>query len=326
MMQRMYFAVWMFAFAASTFCSPITLAQTYPTKPIRIVTGGAGGSTDLAARLIAQGLSLALGQQVVVDSRGAGTAGGAVPAEIVSKAAPDGYTLLLSSGVLCLAPFLRDNVPWDPVRDFLPITLALRSYDLVVVPPTLPVKSIRELIALAKARPGELNYGSSTAGSTSSLAPELFKAMAGVKIVSVPYRGTSPALGALIAGEVQLMILSASAVTQHIKSGRVRALAITSPKPSPQFPGMPTVSATGLPGFESGTITGMFAPVKTSEAIINRLNQTMLQFIGRADIKTRFLEAGSEPVGSSPAQLAAEMQSEMAKWGKVIKDAGIRAD
>lgn len=298
----------------------------YPSRPVRIVTGAAGGTTDISARMIANGLSSALGQQVVVESRGAGSAGGALPTEVVIKALPDGHTLLLSSGVLWMTPLLREGVAWDPVRDFAPITLVIRSMDLAVVTPSLPVKTVRDLIALAKARPGVINYGSSTAGSSSHLAPELFKSMARVNIVRIPYRGTTPALGALAVGEVQLMITTAPTILPHLNAKRVRALAVASLAPSPAFPDLPTISSSGVPGYESGTMTGLFAPAHTPDSVIGRLNQETVRFLQRSEVKQTFYSTGSEPVGSRPEQLTAAIKAEMAKYGKLIRDHGIRSE
>ena len=302
--------------------SPV-FGQPYPNKPIRMVTYEAGGSGDTVARLIAQELSAALGQQVIIDNRGG--AGGAIAIETVAKAPPDGYTLLHYGNGLWLLPLLRDNMPWDPVRDFLPITLTHRSAIILVVNPSLAAKSVNELIALAKARPGALNYGSSGAGSTGHLAGELFKAMAGVNMVHIAYKGTAQALTAVVGGEIQLEFASVAATAPHIKAGRLRALAVTSAQPSALAPDLPTVAAT-LPGFESAGMTGMFAPAKTPAAIINRLNQELVQVLNRADVKEKVFNAGAEIGGNSPQQFAAAIKSEMGRLGKVIKDAGIRVE
>ncbi len=321
LMQR--FVVWMFSVGMMILGADVLTGQDYPSKPVRIVASEAGGAGDFAARLIAQGLTYSLGQQVIIENRGGS---GVIPAEVVAKSAPDGYTLLFFASSLWLLPFIQDNVPYDPVRDFSPITLAIRSPNLIVVHPSLPVKSVKELIALAKAKPGELNYASGLTGSSSHLAAELFSSMAGVNIVRIPYKGIGPALTALIGGQVQLSFANASAVTPHIKSGKLRALAVTSPQPSVLFPGLPTVAASGLPGYESASIFGMFAPAKTPATLINRLNQETVRVLNRADMKERFFNVGVETVGSSPEDFAATMKSEMTRMGKVIKHAGIRAE
>ncbi len=314
-------AAWMFSVGLMVLGGGLASGQTYPNKPIRIVTIEPGGGGDLAARLIAQGLSGSLGQQVLVDNRG----GGVIAIEIVAKAPPDGYTLLLYGGTLWIGPLLQ-NVSWDPVRDFSPITLAVTFPNIVAVHPSLPVKSVRELIALAQARPGELNYSSGSIGASTHLAAELFKSMAGVNIVRVPYKGGGPATIALVTGEVHLMFATVGLVTPHVKSGRLRALAVTTAQPSALAPGLPTVAASGVPGYESRSILGIFARARTPEVIINRLNQEIVRVLNRAEVKQRLFGSGVETVGSSPEESAATMKAETAKWGKVIKEAGIRVE
>jgi len=295
-------------------------AQDYPIKPIRIFTGEPGGGNDFAARVMSPELTRSLGRQVIVDSRGI------FAIETVAKAPPDGYSLLLYAASTWLTPFMRDNTPWDPVRDFAPITLAMRIPNVLVVHPSLPVRNIRELIALAKSKPGQLNFSLASPGSVSSLGAELFKSMAGINIVRVPYKGTAQALNSLISGEVQMMISVVSAAAPHVKSGRLRALAVTSAQPSPLAPGLPTVAGTGLPGYESVSTYGMFVPSKTPEAIVVRLNQEIVRVLIRADIREKFFNAGIEAVGTSPEELAAYVKSEMARMGRVIRDAGIRGE
>ena len=299
---------------------PLQEGGVHPiSKPIRIVTGASGGSSDFTARLIAQGLTENLRQQVIVDNRGN------IDGELVAKAPPDGYTLLIDGASIWIGPLVQ-KTPYDPVRDFVPVTLAVSAPNVIVVHPSLPVKSVRELIALAKAQPGKLNYSSGGIGAASHLAAELFKSMAGVVIVNINYKGTGPALNALIAGEVQLMFANPAIASPHIKSERVRALAVTSLQPSPLMPDLPTVAAAGLPGFESVVIQGMFAPAGTPAALVNRLSREIVKVLNRPDVKERHFNTGVETVGSTPEELAAKIKSEMAKWGKVIKDAGIRVD
>jgi len=295
-------------------------AQEYPHKPIRIITTAAGGGNDFVARLIAQGIAGPLGQPVIVDNRGTSI----LAAEAASKAPPDGYTLSVAGGGLWTIPLLQ-QVPYDPVRDFVPITLVMSSPSILAVHPALPVRSVKELIALAKSRPGELNYGSSGTGTSGNLAAELFKAMAGVNIVHIPYKGTAPSIMAVISGEAQVTIYDAGLVGPHVKSGKLKALAVTSAEPSQLAPGLPTVAASGLPGYEAVSMTGLFAPGKTPPAIVNRLNHEMVRVIQLPDVKERFLNAGSEPIGNSPEQFAVIIKADMARVGKVIKDAGIRA-
>jgi len=293
--------------------------QDFPNRPIRIVTAEAGGGLDLASRVLAQGLTRNLGQQVIVENRPTGI----VVGEIVAKATPNGHTLLVTGSSFWLAPFLHDKLPWDPVKDFLPVTLAANTPNLVVVHPAVAAKSISELIALAKAKPGELNYASGSIGSTPHLAPELFKRMASVDIVRVPYKGSGPALIDLIAGQVQVMFPTATGGLPHVKAGRLRALAVTSARPSALVPGLPTV-AEALPGYESGVMYGVFVPARTPDAIVRRLNQESVRFLNTPEARERYFSAGVEVVGSSPEQLAAAVKSEMARMGKIIRDAGIR--
>lgn len=294
--------------------------QNYPNKPVRMVTHGVGGGADFVARLIAPALTDSLGRQVVVDNRPHGV----IPGEITSKAPPDGYTLLLASSPLWIAALLQ-NTPYDPLRDFSPITFAATSPHVLVVSSSVAVKSVKELIALARARPGALNYSSGSTGSSTHLAAELFKALAGVNIVRIPYKTGTAQITDVISGEVQLSFGIAGSVAGHVKSGRLRALAVTSPQPSALFPDLPTVAAT-LPGFESGSLYGMFAPAKTPAAVINRLNRETVRVLNRADVKEKFLNVGAEVVGSSPQEFAATIRSEMARMGKVIRDAGIRVE
>ncbi|MBI4189180.1 MAG: tripartite tricarboxylate transporter substrate binding protein [Betaproteobacteria bacterium] len=298
--------------------------QEYPNRPVRIIAGSPGGGVDFAARLIAQELAGSLGRQVIVENRGSG--GGAIAAQTVVRAPPDGYTLLFYGSPIWLAPFLRDNVDYDPMRDFSPITLAVSQPNILVVHPSLPVKSVRELIALAKARPGALNYTSGSAGSSSHLAGELLKAMAGVDIVRINYVGTGPALNALISGEMQMMFVPTGAAGQHVKSGRLRALAVTSAQPSALAPDLPTMAASGLPGYDSVATYGAFAPAKTPAPLINRLNQEFVRVLQTPQVKDRFFRSGVETVGSSPQEFAAVVKSEMTNMGKLIKAVGIRGD
>ncbi|MSQ73699.1 MAG: tripartite tricarboxylate transporter substrate binding protein [Betaproteobacteria bacterium] len=293
--------------------------QTYPDRSIRVIAASAGGGADYGVRLIVPGLSVRLGQQVVVDNRGV------TAIEVAAKAAPDGYTLLYYGSTVWLMPLMQD-VPYDPVRDLAPIILVNGQPNILIVHPSLPVKSVQELIALAKAKGGNLNYASGPAGASNQMAGELFKAMAEVNIVGVPYKGTGPATVAVLTGEVHLSFLTPGAVAPHLKSGRLRALAVTSEQRSALVPDLPTVAASGVPGYESVVLAGMFAPARTSTAIINRLSQEIGRVISSADVKEKFLGSGAEIIGGTPEQFAAKIKSEIIRMGKVIKDAGIRAD
>ena len=297
------------------------MAAEYPNKPIRIVTGTPGGGLDLTARVMAPGLTAALGQQIIVDNRTF-----AVAPPTVAKALPDGYTLLLYGSPFWLAPFMRDDVSYDPIKDFAPIALTVSGPNVLVVNPSVPAKSIKELIALAKANPGKLNFASSSPGAAGHLATELFKATARIDIVHVPYKGASQALTAVLGNEVQLMVANSGAVAGHLKSGKLRALGVTSARPSELFPGLPTVAASGLPGYESVTMFGMFAPAGTPAPIVNRLHQDIVKVLKQPDVKDRLLASGVEVVAGTPQQLTAAVKAEMSSLGKVIKDIGLKGE
>ena len=315
-------SAWAIALTVSILSAPVC-AQDYPHKPIRIIAASAGSSGDFAARLIAQGITGVMGQQVIVENRGGSVT---ISGELVAKAPPDGYTLLFMPSSLWLLPFMQDNVPYDPVRDFAPVTLSGSTPALLVVHPSLGVKSVQELVALAKARPGDLNYGSASTGSATHIASELLKSMAGVNIVRIPYKGTAAALNDLLGGQVQVMFSTLAPALPHVKSGRLRALAVSSAQPSALAPGVPTVAASGLPGFDAVSTQGMFAPGKTPTAIVQRLNQETVRFLTRPEIKEKFLSVGTDVYASTTEPFAATLKSEMTRLGKAIKDAGMRAE
>ena len=296
--------------------------QNYPNRPVRIVTAEAGGGNDFTARLLAQGLGGSLGQPVIVENRAG--AGGAIAAELVARAQPDGHTLILYGSNFFTLPLLK-KVPYDVVKDFAPVTAVGSTPNVLVVHPSLAANSVKELIALAKSKPGELNASSGGTGGSNHLAAELFKAMAGLNILLIHYSGAGPALNALIGGQVHMMFATASASAPHIKSGKLRALAVTTAQPSVLAPGLPTVAASGLAGYEAVSVYGVFAPAKTPPAIVTRLNQDAVRFLSRADVKEKFLNVGIDVIGSSTQELAAAVKSEMTRLGKVIKDANIRA-
>ena len=316
-MLRPQFVVSMSLVGVMGFGAGAAFAQDFPSKPVRMVTSAPGGGGDVIARLIAQAISGSLGQQVIVDNRG-----GVISSETVAKAPPDGYTLLSQPNSFWLLPFMQ-NVSYDPVRDFLPVSLTVTSPNVIVVHPSLPVKSVKELIAFAKARPGQLNFAAGSTGSSSHLAAELFKMMAGINIVYIPYRGAGPALNDTLGGQVSLLFSNTAAAGPHIKSGRLRGLAVTSAKPSALAPGLPTAASSGLPGYEAAAIYGVFAPAGTPATLVTRLNQEIVRALNRPDVKEKFFNAGVEVVASSPEQLATIMKSDMVRLGKVIKDAGI---
>lgn len=293
-------------------------AQSYPVTRVRVITAAAGGGSDYAARLIAVPLGAALGQQVIVDNRGL------LAADIAAKAPPDGYTLLLSGQTLWLLPFMRDNVASN-ASDFTPITTATETTNILVVHPTLPAKSVKELVELARMRPGELNFATSGNGNSVHIAGELFKSMTGVDVARVNYKAASQALTDLIAGQTQFMFGVPGSVTPHVKAGRLRALAITSAKPSALLPDLPTV-AQAVPGYEVASRLAFFAPAGTPAAIVTRLNQEIVRVLNRPDVQEKFHAFGIETVGDSPEALAALVKDEIVRTGKVIKEAGIRAD
>ena len=291
--------------------------QDYPNKQIRIITGGAGGGSDFNARQMATALG-SLGQTVVVDNRASLLVG-----EIGAKNPPDGYNLTVHGASLWLVTFLQ-KMPYDVTRDFAPISLISREVMVLAVHPSMPVKSVKELIAVAKARPGDLTYASSTPGGPAMLGMELLKAMIGVKMLSVPYKDTRAAVTAVFAGESQVTIGDLGLIVPHTKTGRLRALAVTSLDPTTLAPGMPTMAESGLPGFEVTGVTAIWAPAKTPPAVLTRLSQEILRYLNRGDVKEKFLAAEMEVVAGGPDQLAARLKSDVAKWGKVFNDAGIK--
>lgn len=295
-------------------------AQAFPTKPIRIVTTVSGGGNDLVARLVQPRLTARLGQQLVVDNRGS------LGPEIVAREKPDGYTLLIAGGNLWTLQFLRKHVGWDAERDFVPITLAGTLPNLVVVHPSLPVKSVRELIALAKRRPGDLNYSSGTTGVSTHLAGELFNILARVNIVRVPYKGGGPSMNALIAGEAQVSFPNAGTVAPHIPAGRVRALAVSTPAPSSLFPSLPTVASAGVPGYEWIAMIGYFAPAKTPAAVVDLLHRELAQALRQPDVEERLRLSGIEVSANTPAQFAELMKADIVRTAKLIRDAGIQGE
>jgi tripartite-type tricarboxylate transporter receptor subunit TctC len=298
-----------------------TVGQDFPTRPIRILTTEAGGGSDLGARLIAQGLTVNLNQQNIVDNR----AGGILAIETAIKAAPDGHTLLYYSSSIWILPLIQ-SMSYDALRDLAPVVLATSSPNLLVVHPSTPIRTVKDLIALAKARPGELNYATGATGSATHLPAELFKSMTGINIVRIPYKATNPALIDLIGGQVQMMFSTPGSAVQHVKTGRLRSVAVTSANPSTLIPGVPTVASSGLPGYEYTVMYGIFAPVKTPPALVERLNQEIMRVLNRPETKDGFLKTGVEVVGGTAAEFMATVRSDLARTSKVIKDAGIRVE
>jgi tripartite-type tricarboxylate transporter receptor subunit TctC len=301
-------------------------AQEYPTKAVRfIMPYPVGGSIDIAGRMVAQRLADNLGQAVVVDNRTG--AGGTVGTETAARAAPDGYTLLMGGiGTLALSPGLQKNLPYDANRDFAPVTLLVTIPYVVVVHPSVRANGIRELIALAKAKPGEINYGSGGNGSAPHLAAELFKTMADVRITHVPYKGSTPAITDTISGQVQLTFTGIPSVMAHLKSGRLRPIGVTSVKRTAALPEVPTIAESGVPGYEVNPWFGVLLPARTPQVLVLHLNSEILKVLQLPALRERFAAEGFEAAGNTPAQFAAYIKTEQVKWAKVIKDAGIRAD
>ena len=306
--------------------APALSQTTYPTKPIRLVVPFVpGGSTDLIARIMGQKLDEALGQQVVVENRAG--AGGNIGVEYVAKSAPDGYTLIFGHiGTFGFGPSLYQKLPYDPVKDFAPITLFAMVPNMLVVHPALPAKTVKELIALAKARPGQMNYGSSGNGSASHLASEYFKLLSKTDIIAIPYKGTGPLVTDLIAGQTSLTITGVPPLYPFVQSGRLRGIAVGSVKRLALMPDLPTIAEAGVPGYESSTWFGPLAPAKTPREIIVRLNTELLKILQRPDIKARFAAEGAEGLGSTPEEFGTYIKSEIDRWGRVIKAAGVRPE
>jgi tripartite-type tricarboxylate transporter receptor subunit TctC len=290
----------------------------YPSKPVRIILPAAGGGSDFVARLLAPRLSEAFGQQFIVDNRGA------ISADLVAKAAPDGYTLHVNGSPAWVLPLMRPS-SWDALRDFAPVTMAVTSPNILTVHPSLPVTNAKELIALARAKPGQLNYAAGTIGATPHLAAELFKAMTGLDIVRVPYKGSGPALIGLITGEAQIMFPAASGI-EYMKQGKIKALAVGSLERSALLPGVPTLAESGVPGYESIAPQSVFAPAKTPPAIVERLQREIARVLNMPDVKDRLTPTGVEVVASTPGAFAAWIRTDIERTVKLIKTNGIREE
>ena len=315
------------ACAVALFVSSGTLlAQSYPVKPIRFVVPFApGGSTDIVARIIAQKMSENMGQQVVVDNRTG--AGGNIGAEVAAKSPPDGYTMITATtGVMSINQFMYRKLPYDPEKDFAPVTQTGSLPLILVVHPSLPVRNVKELIAFAKARPGQLNYGSSGVGSATHMTTELFKTMTGIDIVHIPYKGSGQVMGDMVGGQLALIFDQVVSSMPHVQAGKLRALGITSAKRFPTLPDLPTIAEAGVPGYESISWAGVAVPAGTPKEIIARLHAEIVKVLQLPDIRERLLRDGIEPIGSTPEQFAAHIRAERVKWAKVVKDSGARAD
>ena len=295
--------------------------QAFPTKSIRMLASTAGSGGDTYARVIAQGLNATYPHPVIVDNRGL------IGIEIVARAVPDGYTLLVYGSTVWTQPMLRAHVAWDPIRDFAPVTWAIKAPNVLVVHPSVPVTSVKELIALAKSKPGSLNFSTGATGTSSHLAAELFKYMTGVNIVRIPYKSNPTEMADLLGGRVQMTFAAGGVVVgQHIKNEKLRGIAVTTAEPSALFPNLPTIASAGVPGYDAAAMTGVWTTGKTPAALVNRLNQDMVRVLHTPEVKEKYFNAGVESVGSTPAEFGAKIKSEMDRLGKVIKAMGIRED
>jgi tripartite-type tricarboxylate transporter receptor subunit TctC len=306
--------------------APLASAQTYPTKPIKlVVTFAPGGGADFVARVIAAKLTDALGQPVVVDNRAG--AGGAIGSELVAKSPPDGYTLLLgAAGTMTILPHLQGKVPFDSIKDFEPIGLAGSSPFVLALSPTVPANTVAELTALAKASPGKFNYGSSGNGGAPHLAGELYKSTTGISIVHVPYKGLAPAITDLLGGQVQILFADVGLIAPHLKSGKLKAIAVTGKERSTTLPELPTMIEAGVPGYLAGTWYGILAPAGTPSAIVTRLNVELVKILASPDVKSQFVGQGIEPAGGHPEVFAVLIKDDYAKWAKLIREANIKTE
>jgi tripartite-type tricarboxylate transporter receptor subunit TctC len=303
----------------------VACAQTYPIKPVRMVIAFApGGGTDIVGRIIGQKLSELWPHPVVIDNRPG--AGSTIGTDVVAKSPADGYTIQTVSMSHALNAALFKKLPYDTINDFAHIILAARAPNVLVANPSLPVKNVKELIALAKSRPGQIAFSSSGTGGVSHLTAELFRSVAGIDLLHVPYKGAGPAMTALLSGEAQLMMATAPVALTQMKAKRVRALAISSRKRSSLAPDMPTIAESGFPGFEADTWYGVLAPARTPDAIVTKINADINQLLKGRDLQTLFAEQGAEPAGGTPQAFRAFAESEVKRWTQVIKAAGIEAN
>jgi len=297
-------------------------AQSYPAKPVRLLSGfPAGGANDYHARVLAQKLTESFGQTVIVENRGG--AGGTIAADAIAKAAPDGYNLLMGFGSLAVAPSVYAKLPFDVLKDFTAVSLACRIQNVLVVPSALPAKNVQELIALARAHPGKMNYASSGTGATPHLSAEMFKAIAKVDITHIPYKGDTPAFVDLLAGQVDMMITVVQSTLVHIESGKLRPLAVTGLKRTASLPKVPTMQEAGLTGYELTSWFGVMGPANMPRDVLDRLNGAVVKAIAQKDLQDKFVAGGSEPESSTPEQFAQLIRDDVAKFARIVKAAGI---
>jgi tripartite-type tricarboxylate transporter receptor subunit TctC len=312
------------ALAAVIAAAP-AVAQQYPVKAVRMIVPFApGGPLDIHARIVGQKLSEAWGQGVLIENRSGAT--GTIGADLVAKAPPDGYTVLANASAHVIVPALVAKLPYDPIRDFTAVTMMGSAPLLLAVTPTLPAKNVKELVALGKARPGELAFGSGGAGTSTHLSGELLKSVTGIKMTHVPYKGSGAAMMDVIAGHVPMTFSSVTAAVELLKSGRVRALAITSEKRFPQLPNVPTFAESGYKNLTIGSWYGIWVPAKTPEAIVTKLHADVVRVLNLPDVRNRIVELGGEPVGNTPAEFDAFQKAEMVRWAKVVKDSGAKPE
>jgi tripartite-type tricarboxylate transporter receptor subunit TctC len=314
------------AFAAGLAPWPSFAQAAWPTKPVRMVVPfPAGGTTDILARVIGQALTKDLGQSVIVDNRAG--AGGNIGAQFAAKSPADGYTLFMGTvGTHAINQSLYKKLPFDPIKDFAPLTRVAMVPNLLVANPAKPYKNVKELIAYAKANPGKVNFGSSGSGSSIHLSGELFKAMAKVDMVHVPYKGSAPAVTDLLGGQIDVMFDNMPSAIQHVRNGRLRPLAVTTARRSPELPDVPTVAEAGVPGYEATSWFGMFAPAGTPAPVVARLNAALAKVLADPEVKKKLAEQGAEPYSEKPEQFAEFIRQETAKWSKVVKDSGASVD
>ena len=313
------------AICASAALASIAAAQTYPSKPVRVIVNfPPGAGTDIATRLVTAKLSEMLGQQFLVDNR-AGAAGN-IGVELAARAAPDGYTLLTATAAAAVSQTVFSRISFDLDRDFTPVAMIASAPFALAVHPSVPAKSLQELIALAKSRPGQLSYATPGTGSSPHLAGELLKMQAGIDILHVPYKGMVPAATDVMGGNVPILFGNTLVVLPNIRSGRLRGLAISSARRSSVAPELPTIAESGFPGFESGTWYGMMAPARTPREIVTRLNGAVVRIVQLADVREKLVAQGAEPMSMTPQQMGAFVRGEIAKWGKVAKAAGVHAE
>lgn len=324
-MTRRPWRTWAIALLSITLPA-VAMAQAYPSRSVRVLVGvPPGGTNDVVARLVSQKLSAQLGQQFVVENRGG--AGGNIAGEIVAKSPPDGYTIYMASvGAIAINPSFYPNMPYDTLRDLAPISQLTSVPQLLVVHPSVPANDVKQLIAYARAKPGQLNFASGSSGSAIHLAGEMFKTMAGLSMVHIPYKGSNPAMLDLLAGRVSLMFDQIVTSLPLVQQGKLRALGVTTLQRSPIAPDIPTIAEAGLPGYEISTWHGLFAPGATPRDIVNRLSSEAAKALQSKDIHEKYLALGADPVSSTPEQFAAYLKSDIAKWAKVIKDSGAKLD